>query len=379
LARHRHFLADERWNCPADEFCRRTNLSDACVIHYFADGIRVHGIRLGRNPATWAGKKWYDTYRDAARKLDLKQWQAADPTFTPALRRLFALGIGRGLRLMRTEAHGRLHHVRKRGERVARALLRVAYFPVRQAVLAVLARAGYRVDLGAPYTATVVVLSYKRMKNIPAIVQNALLCGFVDRVVVCNNNPDTDLRPLLRVDDPRLELTQQKQRRWPSYRYEVARDHPADYYICIDDDVFPSPWQLKKLFTALLEDPASPVGNEGQVYDQAAGNLLSRRRKLLYWRDQSQAVDVLVQIYVLTRAHLDRYFELLRALGVDNATVHSSEDVVISFAGSKRPQLKDVGEVFDCPTSGDAAIAVHREHDFVAFRNDLFQRLREVR
>jgi len=348
------------------------------VIHYFADGIRVHGIRLGRNPATWAGKKWYDTYRDAARKLDLKTWEAADPTFTSALRRLFALGIRRGLRLVLTEARGRLHFVRKRGERAARALLRVAYFPVRQTVLAVLARAGCRVELGAPQRATVVILSYKRMKNIPAIVQNALLCGFVERVVVCNNNPDVDLRPSLQIRDPRFELIQQEQRRWPSYRYEVAREHPADYYICIDDDVFPSPWQLKKLFTALLKDPAAPVGNEGQVYDPSTGSLLSRRRKLLYWRDQSRAVDVLVQIYVFTRAHLERYFELLRALGVDNSAVHSSEDVVISYTGSSRPQLKDVGEVFDCATSGDAAIAVHREHDFERFRNELFQRLSEV-
>jgi hypothetical protein len=53
-----HFLADEIWNCPADECFRRTNLADAVIIHYFADGHHLFGNqRMGRNPGTWAGKK----------------------------------------------------------------------------------------------------------------------------------------------------------------------------------------------------------------------------------------------------------------------------------------------------------------------------------
>lgn len=78
-ATHRHYLADEKWNCPADEFFRRTNLADAHVIHYFADGNKVHGISLGRNPATWAGKKWYRAYQQTAQFIDLSRWVQADP------------------------------------------------------------------------------------------------------------------------------------------------------------------------------------------------------------------------------------------------------------------------------------------------------------
>jgi len=78
-AQHRHFLAEEKWNCPADEFFRRTNLADAHVIHYFADGNQVHGILLGRNPRSWAGKKWYKTYQQAARYIDLRRWVRSDP------------------------------------------------------------------------------------------------------------------------------------------------------------------------------------------------------------------------------------------------------------------------------------------------------------
>jgi hypothetical protein len=69
LAAHRHFLADEIWNCPADEFFRRTNLSDARVIHYFADGDAFGRFRLGRNPNSWAGVKWYQLYEEASKKI----------------------------------------------------------------------------------------------------------------------------------------------------------------------------------------------------------------------------------------------------------------------------------------------------------------------
>lgn len=77
--RHRHVLAGEEWNCPADEFFRRTPLPDAKIIHYFAEGNRIHGIPLGRHSQSWAGHKWYEEYQRAAARLDLSRWVALDP------------------------------------------------------------------------------------------------------------------------------------------------------------------------------------------------------------------------------------------------------------------------------------------------------------
>lgn len=77
--RHPHALVAEAWNCPADEFFRRTNLAEARVIHYFAEGQSVHGIPLGRNRQSWAGKKWFATLRLAAAKIDLGRWIETDP------------------------------------------------------------------------------------------------------------------------------------------------------------------------------------------------------------------------------------------------------------------------------------------------------------
>jgi len=92
IGQHPHYLADEKWNCPADEFFRRTNLADAHVIHYFADGRRALGIRLGRSPDTWAGKKWYELYREAAGELDLRYWRSTDPTFAGPIERILMNG-----------------------------------------------------------------------------------------------------------------------------------------------------------------------------------------------------------------------------------------------------------------------------------------------
>lgn len=87
IAKHRHDLAEEAWNCPADELFRRTNPLEAKVLHYFGDGCRVNGLRLGRNLTTWAGRMWYRVYELAARELDLDFWERRDPLFTARRRR----------------------------------------------------------------------------------------------------------------------------------------------------------------------------------------------------------------------------------------------------------------------------------------------------
>jgi len=244
-----------------------------------------------------------------------------------------------------------------------------------QAGLAVLAWLGYGVTLGTPAAATVIILSYGRMRNIPAIVRSALLCRFVEKVIVSNNNPDIDLSPYLSVRDPRLEVVQQDQRRWPSYRYDLARQDPAEYYICIDDDVFPSPWQLRRMFAAFLRDPSSPRGTAGQVYDERCETLVRIPRRGSPW---ASTVDVILHTYVFSMAHLDRYFQLIEAIGMRNSDIHSSEDVILSLAGTSRPIVDRFGFLFRCPTSRDPEISIHRSDGFSAFRDDLYRKLRAL-
>jgi hypothetical protein len=379
LPKHHHFLADEKWNCPADEFFRRTNLADACVIHYFSDGSRLGGTRLGRNPTTWAGRKWYAAHAAMGRSLDLAAWERSDPAFAGPRRRAVlyatsnAVSVGVKPTLVRTRTW-----LRWRCERLARGLLRRCWFPFQQRLLSVLFRVKYRVPLHAPASATVIILSYMRMQNIRCIVRSALLCGFVDRVVVCNNNPDVDLHPYLPDRDPRLEVLQKNTRQWPSYRYDVARDYPSQYYICIDDDVFPTPWQLRKLFAALLRRPEAPVGSFGQLWHRGAGRLFSIRPSLWFRRHHNRPVDALTQLHAFTREHLETYFRLLEKMDLDNSAIHSSEDVIISFAGRTRARLQEVGYVFQCNSALDSRVATSKQEGFLTFRSQLFARLADA-
>jgi len=376
LPNHRHFLAEEAWNCPADEFFRRTNLADARVIHYFADGNHVYGMRLGRNPETWAGRKWYDAYRETARQLDLRPWERADPTLRPPgpLRRLFPRGAGRPIRMVLRDARDL---VRRLGNRITALVQRSTYFPARQVVLNGLARLGYRLPLGRPAKATVIILSYQRMGNIPVIVRNALLCGFVERIVISNNNPDVDLEPYVPLTDPRVELVQQRRRRWPSYRYELASAHPSEYYLCIDDDVFPTPWQLRRLLTALVADPEAPRGSAGHTYDRLSGKFDYYLPPLFLRRHQGRPVDVILHTYAFTRRHLQRYYTLLAEIGIGNDDLESSEDVIISFAGTRSAVVVPVGRMYECASFKDPAVATHQQSGFDDFRKDLFLRLSE--
>jgi hypothetical protein len=250
-------------------------------------------------------------------------------------------------------------------------------FPALKSVLNVLSNMGYRAQIESSQKATVVILSYKRVENIPVIVQSALLCEFVERVVVCNNNPDIDLQKHFEFDDPRYQLVQQKRRRWPSYRFDVARNNPSEHYICIDDDVFPTPRQFKVMFLALLRNPESPIGSAGAVFNTRNGQLEKFRRGW-FSGNPVQKVDVIEQTYFFTRAHLERYFELLEAIAMDNESVHSSEDVILSFTGSGQPGLMGTVRVLECPSSWDPGIATHRQDGFTRFRYQLFHKLQEM-
>ncbi|MFT7529860.1 MAG: hypothetical protein ACI9FD_000863 [Gammaproteobacteria bacterium] len=375
-AKHSHYLADEAWNCPADEFFRRTNLADAHIIHYFADNERVGGARLGRNPATWAGKKWYINYKSAANDLNLRYWQKRDPMFIGAMARTLAHGLPNARSIAK-----RSYKQRKRSlcNDIASYRLPNQYRPkfiFSSLAIRALEKSGYRTEIATSHKATVIILSYKRVKNIPVLVRNALLCDFVERVIVSNNNPDLDISNFLPPNSDRFELIQHKKRRWPSLRYNIAQNYTGEYFICIDDDVFPSPWQLRALFLAFLSRPNIPHGSAGQNFRNEKFHTFEPNTRS--GRISSQSVDVILQIYIFSRQHLKRYFELLDAIGERNENIRSSEDVLLSFAGDGPPFLQSVGSIMQCRSAIDPLIATWRQKGFIETRKDLFQRLNEL-
>jgi len=60
-----------------------------------------------------------------------------------------------------------------------------------------------------------------------------------------------------------------------------------DFFICIDDDVFPSPWQLRRLFASLVADPSVPRGLGGHIYDERRRWFVEKRSSPWFRRDQT--------------------------------------------------------------------------------------------
>lgn len=212
----------------------------------------------------------------------------------------------------------------------------------------------------------VVILSYARPWNIDPLVRTVLRCGFVDRVVLSNNNPDIPTSSFLRVRDPRLVVIDQPDHTGPGVRFELAREHLADLdgALLIDDDWLLWPSQIRRLVEHLFAAPEVPHGLSGRLGD--IGLL----------RVDSEA-DVLFGVYAVTGTHLDRYVELYDALpqAARDLVDRGGEDIVISMTGDRRAIVHDVGYILFCASVNRAGVAISARPDFVTSRKVIREQL----
>ena len=96
---HPHYLADEQWNCPADEKYRSIDPAEAKILHFFLDGAIIDGRRIGRNVETWTGRQWFEAYRAAKADIDLSRWRLGDEYFPRDAERPFESGAKVTIRL----------------------------------------------------------------------------------------------------------------------------------------------------------------------------------------------------------------------------------------------------------------------------------------
>jgi len=217
----------------------------------------------------------------------------------------------------------------------------------------------------------VVLLSYKRMRNMCHIVDSLLLCDFVHEIILSNNNPEVRMEDFMRIRDPRLRIINQSVRCLPNKRYELARDLDADYFLCIDDDLFLTPGQVRKLFMALIENPAVPHGVIGQDF-LIDGEKIHPCKRLCR---KSRETDVIMWAYAFTREHLVRYFRLLDQLNIDSADL-LSDDMFISFSGKGRARCENLGNMLRCGSSDDEDKAIWMERGFFEQRCRLYLQCR---
>lgn len=217
---------------------------------------------------------------------------------------------------------------------------------------------------------TVVLLSYGRAANLNSIVAACLACPFVQRVILSNNNPDLRMREFVREHDDRLQITDQTARCFPSKRYELARESGDEWLLCIDDDTFLTPRQIRSLFEALLANPTVPHGVAGENFRPEGGFA----EYLFGTPGKPEAVDCLVWAYAFTHQHAERYFELLHGLGIENANFRANEDIVLSLTGNGRPLVHNFGTLHLCGSRDAEDVATSKQTGFREQRESLLRK-----
>lgn len=232
---------------------------------------------------------------------------------------------------------------------------------------------GVRVKSKSKEKAALILLSYKRIQNIEPIIKAALKCSFIDRIIVSNNNPDEfDVHEWMRFKDPRVVLINQKKREGFGNRWDLALKDINDNFILIDDDIFIKPKQLRILFEHLISNKNIPHGLAGSI----------NFRKFVDRKDMQ--VEILHQVYAVTREHIENYFEyknLLEQLpSLENIDiVNSADDIIISFTGSSYPRIYDTGIVLRCPSSHDENIASYLQDGFYEQRKMIIDELNDIK
>jgi hypothetical protein len=223
---------------------------------------------------------------------------------------------------------------------------------------------------------TVIVLNHKRPRNVSLIAEQILRAGFVARLVVSNNSQDYPIEKYVTLKDARLVLLDQNEPSGVGIRFELAKKYPARYYVCVDDDIFLHPAQLQWIYWSLREAEDRPHGIFGAAL--APDEAVDKQWPFVHRRNRTSAVDILNGLFAFTREHLEEYFRLCALLGVrESKTLMNGEDIILSFAGSRKPCIHNVGPVWECASASSPGIALYMSRPrFYEERWRIFSELR---
>jgi hypothetical protein len=280
-----------------------------------------------------------------------------------------------GFQLGPVVAAARREH-RSRRRYLTRLLVRLPTAVYLSLLAAAKARFGRFPAIGGPTPkATVVLLSWRRAPNLNLLATLTTRAPYVERVIVSNNNPRVRIADHVVVRSPKLILIDQPKETQPGIRVPLALQYPGDLFIFLDDDVFPTPRQLTRLYAALVRQPEVPHGYVGLRHLP-----LSDTSAVFKHGDWDVEVQMLFRLYLCSRAVLERYVELAETLGVVHAEFGNGEDIILSFSGAGRPRIHAIGHVLCCATSDLPGVAISATApEFIRERQRLTRRLLELR
>jgi len=206
---------------------------------------------------------------------------------------------------------------------------------------------------------TVILLNHKRPQNIGQLARYILRAGFVGRLVISNNDQAYPIERYVGIDDSRLVLIDHEEPTGPGISFELAAEYRSRYYLRVDDDIFLHPAQLQWLYWCLRQSPNVPHGIFGAAF--SAGKNPAMEWPFEHRRYCNSPVDILNGLFAFTRDHLNEYSRLCSLLGVvDRKRFMNGEDIVMSFAGNRKPMIHNIGKIWECASEAAAGVALHR-------------------
>jgi hypothetical protein len=224
-------------------------------------------------------------------------------------------------------------------------------------------------------TATFILLSYARPRNIQRIIDSISQARSCGRIILSNNQPAINIYDHIDGRNDLLDVVQQDRERGAVKRFCIARECDGELFVCIDDDMFMTPQQIDRLVAELINDPSRPHGIWGQLMETENGK--ARLSRPIH--NISCDVSVLNMVYAFTRDHISRFFDLLDRLGIaDPEDLGPFDDIVLSFTGARPPKCHDLGPFDICATWNLEGVAIWKQKNFMQRRMRFFLRLQSL-
>ncbi len=234
-------------------------------------------------------------------------------------------------------------------------------------------------DVNLDEKLTVIVLNHKRPENVSIIAQLILKAGFVGRLIISNNSQEYPIERYVKIKDSRLTLINQEEPSGVGIRFVLAKEFSSPYYICIDDDIFLHPAQLQWLYWNLRQSPEHTHGIYGAKIDTEKDP--ENKWPFSHQSNKTIRIDILNGLFSFTREHLEEYFKLCFLLGItDHKSLMNGEDIVLSFSGTKKPLIHDIGPIWECASASLPGIALHVTRPrFYEERWEIFSKLEKIK
>ena len=219
-------------------------------------------------------------------------------------------------------------------------------------------------------TIAVIILNWKRPENIGRIVRTASEALPAASIFVIDQG-EGPYRLADRHDVPFDRCWMRTQANaGPGVRFRLAADWPYDHYLCIDDDMFLTVGQIRRLMAKLREDPEAAHGVIGQQLIRYGPG-----HRHLHVRVMEDAqVSMLNCVYAFTRARARKTVSLAASVGYERwEDVMRTEDILLSATGPAR--VHGFGPLEQCGTSSAEDIAVSQQSGFKEERRLLLVRL----